>query len=134
MVSQTGRYALRLLGFLARQDGGLTSGEELAEATGVPANYLSKILNQLRKHGFVESRKGWGGGFRICKRALTRPIREVLVILDGVGKIDHKECVFGLPECDAEHPCPLHGYWEEIRTTFDRTLVEKSVGDLAVEG
>jgi len=133
MISQTGRYALRLLGHLAAQDKELVGGDKLAEATGVPANYLSKILNQLRKHGFVESRKGWGGGFRIRESALKRPIREVLVSLDGVDSVDQTECVFGLPKCDEQHPCPLHTYWEEIRSTFDRMLIEKSVEDLVAE-
>ncbi len=130
MVSQTARYALHLLGFLAAQNDGLTSGEELAEATGVPANYLSKILNQLQvRHRRVQKRLG--RGFRIRERELKRPIRHVLVILDGADSIDRTDCVFGLPECDAEHPCPLHPYWEDIRVTFDRMLLEKSVGDLA---
>ena len=131
MVSQTARYALRLLGFLASRRDRLTTAEEIAGATGVPANYLAKILNQLRKHGLVESRKGWGGGFRMRRRALKRPIRDVLAILDGADSIERSDCVFGLPKCNDDRPCPLHGYWEEIRETFTRMLTEMRVGDLA---
>ena len=71
MYSRTTRYAFHLLGTLARRRDELVSGEELAGLTGIPANYLSKILNQLRKSGFVESQKGWGGGFRSTRSPST---------------------------------------------------------------
>lgn len=130
MVSQTARYALHILGFLAGRQGEMVSGEEIAATTGIPANYLSKILNQLRKAGMVESRKGWGGGFRLEEAAAARPIRDVLAAIDGVASTERSDCVFGLPACDPDHPCPLHGYWEQIRSTFDEMLSHNKVGDL----
>jgi len=108
----------------------MVSGEEIAATTGIPANYLSKILNQLRKAGMVESRKGWGGGFRLEEAAAVRPIRDVLAAIDGVASTERSDCVFGLPACDPDHPCPLHGYWEQIRSTFDDMLSHNKVGDL----
>jgi Rrf2 family iron-sulfur cluster assembly transcriptional regulator len=134
MVSQTARYALHILGFLAGRSGEMVSGDEIAATTGIPANYLSKILNQLRKAGMVESRKGWGGGFRLEPAAAARPIRDVLAAIDGVASTERSDCVFGLPECDPDHPCPLHGYWEQIRSTFDEMLSTNMVGDLAASG
>jgi len=134
MVSQTARYALHILGFLAGRGGEMVSGDEIAATTGIPANYLSKILNQLRKAGLVESRKGWGGGFRLEEAAAARPIRDVLAAIDGVASTERSDCVFGLPACDPDHPCPLHGYWEQIRSTFDEMLSDNKVGDLATGG
>ena len=81
MYSRTTRYAFHLLGTLARRRDELIRTEELSRLTGVPANYLSKILNQLRKHGFVESPKGWGGGFRLDEQALDRPMMAVLTVV-----------------------------------------------------
>lgn len=131
MLSQTARYALHILGFLAERRGEMVAGDEIAATTGIPANYLSKILNQLRKAGMVESRKGWGGGFRLEESASARPIRDVLAAIDGVASTERTDCVFGLPSCDPDNPCPLHGYWERIRSTFDEMLLENTVGDLA---
>ena len=131
MVSQTARYAFHILGHLATHGEELVRGEEIAAATGIPANYLSKILNQLRKAGLVESQKGWGGGFRLRQEATGRPIRDVLAAIDGIDSTEHAGCLFGLPACDHTHPCPLHGYWERIRRTFDEMLAEVTVGDLA---
>ena len=78
MVTQTARYALNVLGFLVRAEAERVRSEDIARQTGIPANYLSKILNQLRKQGVVEGEKGWGGGFRIRPEALQRPIGEIV--------------------------------------------------------
>ncbi|MDX2438608.1 MAG: Rrf2 family transcriptional regulator [Acidobacteriota bacterium] len=133
MYSRTTRYAFHLLGTLARRRDVLVSGEEMAGLTGIPANYLSKILNQLRKHGFVESQKGWGGGFRLDDRALGRPIMDVLVALEGAAS-SLDACAFGLPKCDGTNPCPLHDQWEQIRLASDHMLEQTRISDLAFDG
>lgn len=130
MVSQTFKYALNILGCLVREQGGRIRGEDIARKTGIPANYLSKILNQLRKQGIVEAEKGWGGGFRLRPRALKRPIRDILVIFDGIESTKREDCIFGLAKCDESHPCPLHHYWERIRAIYVEMLTNMKVKDL----
>ena len=130
MISQTSRHALRILGFLAQADGARSRSGDIARETGIPANYLGKILNRLRKQGIVESEKGWGGGFRLRPEALKRPIGEILAFFEGVESINREDCAFGLPECSADEPCPLHPYWEGIRELYRRMLLETTVADL----
>ncbi len=131
MTSQTVRYAFRVLGHLARSTDGLVRGDELAQATQIPANYLSKILNQLRKTGFVESQKGWGGGFRLRRAAEDRPIRDVVIVFDGPRDLDRRDCAFGLPECRDDDPCPLHDRWEQMRAIYRSMLETTRIRDLA---
>ena len=134
MVSQTTRYALQILGYLAGRGEDRVPGEEIAQATGIPSNYLSKILNQLRKNGMVDSQKGWGGGFTLREEALKHPISDVLAIIEGSEATLRTDCLFGLPSCDCENPCPLHSYWESIRDTYNTMLQEVHVADLASRG
>ena len=134
MVSQTTRYALIILGHLANQGEAWCPVAGIAEATSVPANYLSKILNRLAKHGVVDSLKGWGGGFRLRPEALDRPIRDVLVILDGHEPDGIRACIFGFPRCDDADPCPLHDHWKQIRQSYDRMLGETTIGGLRTSG
>jgi Rrf2 family protein len=128
MISQTVKYALRTLGYLADHPGEWIQGEQIATATGIPSNYLSKILNQLRKRGVVYSQKGWGGGFLIEEAALEIPISEVVELFDGKRVKD--ACVFGLGQCDAEEPCPLHPHWEAITRNFEEMLGAVTIRDL----
>jgi Rrf2 family protein len=130
MISRTSKYALQILGFLVSENGGRSRSEDIAKKTGIPANYLSKILNQLRKQRLVEAEKGWGGGFRLRPEARQRPIEEILAVIDGVDSTRRDECVFGHPECDSGNPCPLHPYWERIRETYREMVSRTTVADL----
>jgi Rrf2 family protein len=130
MITQTVQYALQILGHLRSRGKDRVSGDEIARATGIPANYLSKILNQLRKAGLVDSRKGWGGGFMLRHEALRRPITDVVAIFEGRGARGVAECAFGLSRCDEKDPCPLHPFWESIREKYDDMLRKTSIGDL----
>jgi Rrf2 family transcriptional regulator, iron-sulfur cluster assembly transcription factor len=104
--------------------------EQIAREIGIPANYLSKILNQLRKSGFVESRKGWGGGSRLRPDAFGRPLIDVVRVFEGDRSEGIPACIFGLPECDDGHPCALHGSWVGIRDAFSAMLTTTTIGDL----
>lgn len=130
MVNQTTRYALQILGYLARSDATLVPHEQIAREVGLPANYLSKILNQLRKSGIVESRKGWGGGSRLLPDAAERPLLDVVRVFEGERPAGIPSCIFGLPECGDGNPCPLHDHWTEIRDSFQQLLRTTTIGDL----
>jgi Rrf2 family protein len=130
MITQTVKYALQILGYLRSRGKERVRGDEIAQATGIPANYLSKILNQLRKAGIVDSRKGWGGGFMLRREALRLPITHIVAIFEGRGAGRAQECVFGLSRCDERDPCPLHPFWESIRGTYQDMLRKTSIGDL----
>lgn len=131
MFSKTVKYAFKILGYLIENQGNKTSGEQVARATGIPANYLSKILNQLRKGGLVSSEKGWGGGFEIRPDALDRPIRDVIAIIDGAESVQPGECVFGLKKCDEQNPCPLHADWARVVEAYDTMLTSRTMADLS---
>lgn len=133
MISRTAKYALHILGYLVEHRGQWAAGQEIARTISVPANYLGKILNQLAKGGFVNSRKGWGGGFSINDEALTRNLSEVLEIIEGPAAEEKKECVYGLGLCSDDQPCPLHPYWKPIRCAYENMLHTVTVGELRLE-
>jgi Rrf2 family transcriptional regulator, nitric oxide-sensitive transcriptional repressor len=67
MFSQTTEYALRAMVCLAQSPDDLVAAPTLARHTGVPANYLAKVLQQLASAGLVNGRRGVGGGYRLAK-------------------------------------------------------------------
>lgn len=134
MVSQTTRYGLIILGHLADRRDTWCPVDEIARATCIPANYLAKILNRLAKEGVVDSLKGWGGGYRLRPSAAERPIRDVILILEGSEPDVIQECMFGLPQCDEKAPCPLHEHWRGIRESYERMMSGISIGELRSDG
>jgi len=131
MLTRTATHALGVLRRLARDPDARMSADALARETGIPRNYLSKILNQLRKHRIVDGEKGWGGGFRLRARALDRPIREIVEIFDGAGAGIDAHCIFGFARCRAAKPCALHPFWQRIRNVRDEMFTKTTVRDLA---
>lgn len=130
LLSRTAKHALNVLRCLVRDGDRRMTVAELAQETGIPPNYLSKVLNQLRKQEVVEGEKGWGGGFRLRPGAIDRPIRDVVQIFDGPSGARREECIFGLRRCDSANPCALHGDWEKTRHAADDLLNHRRIRDL----
>ena len=49
----------------------------------IPGKYLEQILLQLRRNGYVKSRKGALGGYRLAKEASTITLAEIIRLMDG---------------------------------------------------
>ncbi len=62
-------YACRVLTALANHYGRsrLARIEDLARDEAVPANYLVRILNDLREAGLLESKRGTRGGYTLAR-------------------------------------------------------------------
>lgn len=62
----TSQYALRALAYIAANEGEeAVLGRSISKDTGIPPNYLSKILIGLNYAGIVSASRGTGGGYRL---------------------------------------------------------------------
>ncbi len=77
-------YACRVLTALARRQGapGLARVESLAREECVPANYLVRILNDLREAGLVESKRGVGGGYTLARSPEDISLRDIALAVE----------------------------------------------------
>ena len=101
IYSATTEYAIRALSHIAT----LESGErilarDLAKETGVPRQFLGKILHRLARLGFLDSAKGRGGGFRFEMDPGTITVHRVVTAMEGDERL--KKCVLGLDDCNDE--------------------------------
>lgn len=131
LYSPTCQHALRALIHLAeRKSRRPALVRAIAEAEGVPPQFLSKILYDLRKKGLVDSKKGPGGGYFLARDPATILLTEVVTAVDGVidpGRI----CVLGLDECSEDNSCALHDLWARFRDRFAGAIASLSLADLA---
>lgn len=125
------QYAVRALFELARREGaGLVRLREIADAQHIPHRYLENILNELRRGGFVASKRGKDGGFVLNRAATDISVGDVVrFVEDSVHPV----------ECVADNLCPLTGkcvflsLWDEAKRAVEKVYDEKTLADLVRE-
>jgi Rrf2 family protein len=76
-------YAVRAAVELAASGDGPVKAESIAEAQGIPVNFLENILLDLRRAGVVESRRGASGGYRLARPADQISLADVIRAVEG---------------------------------------------------
>ena len=81
-ISAKGEYAIRALLDLtlhqAGEGGGLVTIQDVARRQGIPARYLEHVLLQLKRAGFLQSKRGATGGYRLARAPHAVSVGEVL--------------------------------------------------------
>ena len=84
MLTKKGKYGLKALSALSElPPGQLAFVGEVATANNIPKKFLDAILGELRNAGFVQSRKGKEGGYRLARPAEEIKVGHVIRVLDG---------------------------------------------------
>jgi Rrf2 family nitric oxide-sensitive transcriptional repressor len=60
-------YALILIEHLKKNKGKFVEIRAIAEEFNIPRAYLEKIAQELKRAGWLEGRRGTGGGYRLAK-------------------------------------------------------------------
>ena len=124
-LSDTAEYALKAAIHLARREDEWVRVDEIAEATKVPRNYLSKTLHVMAREGLLRSSRGPQGGFRLARPAAETTVLSVVGLFEDVGP--GRRCVLGRPQCSDARPCAAHWRWkpvaEQIRDFFNGTTL-----------
>ena len=128
MLSTTSQYAIRALSCLATHEQEPVGGRDLAERTGVPASYLSKILLDLNRAGLVEATRGIGGGYRLARPPSEIFLMEVIDPLEKVSRLG--DCIMGRPECSEESSCSVHDWWKRVRNDYLEMLQRTSLAQV----
>jgi len=134
MLSKRSKYALNALMELARaKDAGPLSAAVIAERGRVPIKFLEAILVDLRKAGFITSRKGRGGGHQLRLSPAEVHIAGVVRLFDGaiglVPCVTHNYYV-RCEECVDEATCGIRDVFVEVREATVRMLKQATLADV----
>ena len=124
MLNQTAIYAIRAMGFLARQDTDAPVLSSLiAKEMDIPHNFLSKILNRLTQSGLIVATRGRRGGVKLARPAVEIRLYDVVDLFMKVD--DSKKCMLGMHRCDGS--CGLHLRWRIISEQFEKIMNDMTV-------
>ena len=129
ILSRTAVYAIRAMLHLAEQEQSMpVRADDVADALGIPRNYLSKILHTLARRGLLESSRGPNGGFRLTQPSKDMTLLSVVQCFsEDMGKI---HCLLGRAECLDEDPCPAHASWKGVAAAIRVFFHDTTVADL----
>lgn len=130
MFSKTFGYALRAVTYIAihGKAGNKVALLDLSKSLEIPHHFLGKIMQDLVRHGILDSTKGPNGGFFANPKTANTPLLEILEITDGSLVFNH--CALNIKRCNAANPCPLHHDFAACRDGMLKAMSEKTVGKL----
>ncbi len=129
-MSAKAEYAVRAMVELATVDDGvLLKTDELAQAQGIPAQFLVDILSDLRTDRLVRSRRGRDGGYELARPATEISIADVLRSIDGPLASVHDTGLGDLPYSGAT--TALTDVWRALRASMRSVLEQTSLADVA---
>ena len=133
-LSLRGEYALRALQVLGENydNKGVVQIQVISKQQNIPRRFLEQILNDLKSAGFVESRRGIAGGYRLARApkeiTLARVVRHVEGALAPVGCVSqhfYRKC-----SCPDERQCAIRSVMKEVRDSIVTILENVTVADL----
>jgi Rrf2 family protein len=129
LLSQTSTYAVRAAIHIAEHpEAAPIRGGDIAEAIGVPRNYLSKILHRLARAGLLASERGPHGGFQLARPPERMSLADIVAAVDP-QRLDRR-CLLGRAECNDVDPCPAHDHWQSLADGITGFLHTTTLDDL----
>lgn len=122
-------YTLRVLIYLGAHDEELATIGQIAEAYGISANHLMKVVHYLAQSGYIETTRGKGGGMRLGLPPEQINVGELLR-----GTEDNRTLVECFDrensDCRIEAACVLRGVLGKALDAFFQSLDAYTLADL----
>lgn len=99
-ISEATTLALHAMTMLSQNQDKLISVKEIALRLDVSANHLSKVMQRLNKAGFIDSIKGYNGGFRLLCDPEKTTFLEIYELFEG--KLKNTACLLTQQKCSGD--------------------------------
>jgi len=129
-ITYKGDYALKaLLDLALHYEQGLTTIHDLAKRIDAPVKFLEQVLLDLKKGGFVESKRGNVGGYQLAKDPADITLGEVVRFIDG--PIEPIGCVEkGYSNCADLYKCVFKNIWHKVAQATSDIIDNVTFDDL----
>ena len=131
-LSKKADYGLIAVKHLAtRTSNGACSASDIAEAYGISATLLAKVLQRLAKRGLVTARHGSSGGYRLAREPGRITALEVISAIDGPLSIT--ACVTHRGPCDQTSTCTVREPLRRINESILQLLGTVTISQMSEE-
>ena len=132
-LSLRGEYALRAMLVLGlHYDQTVVRIQAISDQQNIPKRFLEQILNDLKSGGFVQSKRGVAGGYRLARRpelitvaSIVRHIEGALAPVSCVSEKFYEKC-----SCPDESRCAVRSVMKEVREAIVGIVERVTVAEL----
>ena len=132
-LSLRGEYALRALLVLSlHYDENVVRIQTISEEQRIPRKFLEQILNDLKRLGAVESKRGMSGGYRLARppehitlASIVRHVEGAIAPVSCVSDRFYERCT-----CPDEATCPIRDVMKEVREAVVKIMERVTLADL----
>jgi Rrf2 family protein len=125
------QYALRAIFELAKHAGqGPTKISEIAEAQAIPLRFLEVILSQLKGSGFIDSKRGFYGGYYLIQPADKISVGDVMRFLQGPQDPNQCTACISKTACPLNNNCAFAPMWLKVKAAIYKIYDETTIKDL----
>lgn len=134
MLSKKTKYAIKALTFMVKnQDLIPLQSTLIAKEENISHKFLESIMLQLKKAGYIGSKRGKGGGYYFKKEPQEIRMSDIFRLLEGpiamvpcVSLNFYEKC----EDCPDEKSCSVHKLMLEIRDSMLLILKGKTLKDI----
>jgi Rrf2 family protein len=134
-ITYKGDYALKtILDLALHYNQGVITIHDLAKRADIPLKFLEQVLLDLKKGGFVDSKRGVSGGYFLAKPPSQIKIGEVVRFIDGpIEPIPcaSRDAVY--KGCSDIYKCAFKNIWVEVTKAICKIVDNISFEDLCRE-
>lgn len=121
-------YSLRTLLFAGLHPDRILTVPEVATAYGISENHLVKVTHKLGKLGYLETRRGRSGGFRLSREPAAINLGEVVRATESLALVECLGSDGG--RCPIVRACILKRVIAEARDAFLETFDHYTLQDM----
>ena len=107
------------------------SASDIAEAYGISAPILAKVLQRLAKHGLLTARHGSSGGYQLARHPRNITALEVISAVDGPLMIT--SCVTSHGACDQSNTCTVREPLRKVNESISQVLRAITISQMTEE-
>jgi len=125
-------YSLRVLIYLGLQKNGRVTIREISESFNISRNHLMKVVSMLTRMGYLDARRGPGGGIALARAA--NKINLADVVIDMEEDLNLVECFCAGGTCVISPVCELRLALNQALSAYLDTLRKYTLSDLIKPG
>jgi Rrf2 family cysteine metabolism transcriptional repressor len=132
-ISYKTDYALKAMLDLALHYGvEWVSSHDMARRIDAPIKFLEQVLSDLKKAGFIESRRGNAGGYLLSRSPAGITVGDVVRYFEG--PLEPIACLKeGYTNCKDLHRCVFKNLWYEVAQATSDIVDQATFEDLAAQ-